>query len=297
MRKMSNSKLVSYTRWSPNCSKPRRGKITKITPHIIAGNISLQSLGNIFANKNRKASSTYGIDSQGRVGQYVDEKNRPWTSSSASNDNQAVTVEIANSTIGGDWKISDKALEAFINLSVDVCRRNGMKKVVYTGNSKGTLTRHNMFSNTVCPGRYLTSKLPYIEKEVNRRLSGGKVTSKPKTPSTASKSKKLVVDGLWGKSTTMEMQRQLGTPVDGVISGQYSNSVTRAIYGTSFISNRGSSVIRAFQKKVGAKVDGHIGRGTIRAAQRYYRTPVDGVISRPSILVKEIQRRLNNNTF
>ena len=57
-----------------------------------------------------------------------------------------------------------------IDLCVDICQRNGIKSLNYTGNSKGNLTRHNMFTATTCPGKYLQSKFPYIANEVNKRL-------------------------------------------------------------------------------------------------------------------------------
>lgn len=168
---MSNSPLVNHTRISPNSTNPRRGKIKKITIHHVAGNLSVEAVGNIFAPASRKASSNYGVDNQGRVGMYVEEKNRAWTSSNAANDNQAVTIEVAN--IGGapDWKVGDVALEKTIELCVDICKRNGIEKLIYTGDASGNLTRHNMFANTTCPGPYLQSKFPYITDEVNKRLN------------------------------------------------------------------------------------------------------------------------------
>lgn len=117
--------------------------------------------------------------------------------------------------------------------------------------------------------------------------------AKPSTPKA-----NLVVDGLWGTATTKALQSALGTTVDGVISGQYKNAVTSAIPSVKFgPPYTGSQVIRALQKKIGAKVDGFIGPETVRALQKYLGTPIDGVISKPSLMVKELQRRLNAGTF
>lgn len=170
---MSNSPLVNYTAISPNSSNPRNNKIKKITIHHMAGNLSVETCGRVFNGKNRQASSNYGIGSDGRVGMYVEEKNRAWTSSSPSNDNQAITIEVAND--GGantNWHVSDKALAKLIDLCVDICKRNGIASLNYTGDANGNLTRHNMFANTTCPGPYLQSKFPYIASEVNKRLNG-----------------------------------------------------------------------------------------------------------------------------
>lgn len=178
-KKMSNSKLVAYTKISPN-KNPRKnstynptGKITKITIHHMAGNLSVESCGNVF--QTREASANYGIDSNGRVGMYVEEKDRSWASSSRENDYKAVTIEVAND--GGadtDWHVSDKALAKLIDLCVDICQRNGIDRLTYTGDSKGNLTRHNMFAATTCPGPYLQGKFPYIAEEVNKRLGADK---------------------------------------------------------------------------------------------------------------------------
>lgn len=167
----TNSKLVSYTKLSPNCSKPRKDTIKKITIHHMAGNLSVETCGNLFANRKRQASSNYGIGTDGRIALYVEEKNRSWCSSSAANDNQAITIEVANDEIGGSWHISDKAYKSLINLCVDICQRNGIKKLIFTGDATGNLTQHNYFAATACPGEYLKSKFPEIAEEVNRRLN------------------------------------------------------------------------------------------------------------------------------
>ena len=106
-------------------------------------NLSVDQCGNIFANRNRQASSNYGIGSDGRVGLYVDEANRSWCSSSPDNDHQAITIEVANDVIGGNWHVSDVALAKLIDLCVDICERNGINRLVFTGNASGNLTLHN----------------------------------------------------------------------------------------------------------------------------------------------------------
>lgn len=167
---MSNSPLVNFTLISPNSTNPRKSKIKKITIHHMAGNLSVESCGNVFQNKSRKSSSNYGIGTDGRVGLYVDEKNRAWTSSNADNDNQAVTIEVANDGGAPDWHVSDKALAKLIDLCVDICQRNGIEKLNFTGDKSGNLTMHKYFNATACPGPYLESKFPYIANEVNKRL-------------------------------------------------------------------------------------------------------------------------------
>jgi len=184
---MSNSPLVEYTRISPNSSNPRNKPITKITIHHMAGNLSVETCGNVFAPKSRQASSNYGIDSAGRVGMYVEEKNRSWCSSNRDNDNRAITIEVANDEIGGNWHVSDKALSKLIELCVDICKRNGIKELIFTGDKSGNLTMHKWFAATNCPGPYLESKFPYIAEQVNKQLKGtNNNTTKPEKTDTTS---------------------------------------------------------------------------------------------------------------
>ena len=167
---MSNSPLVNYTKLVKNYTK-MTGKVNrKITIHHMAGNLSVETCANVF-NGNRQASANYGIGSDGRIGLYVEESNRAWTSSNKANDSQAVTIEVANNTLAPNWTVSDKAMASLINLCVDICKRNGIKALNYTGDKNGNLTLHKMFKATLCPGPYLESKIPYIVSEVNSRLN------------------------------------------------------------------------------------------------------------------------------
>lgn len=165
---MSNSPLVSYTKISPNKST-RTEKITKITPHYMAGNLTVETCGNVFAPSSRQASSNYGIGSDGRVGMYVPENYRAWTSSSAWNDQRAVTIEVAN--IDSYGTITQAAWDALVNLCVDICKRNGISKLEFTGDRNGSVTWHCMFSDTSCPGNYLKENTPRLVSEVNSKLN------------------------------------------------------------------------------------------------------------------------------
>ena len=85
----TNSSLVSYTKLSPNHSGQRTHAIDRITPHCVVGQCSVETLGSIFLPTSRQASCNYGIGVDGRVGMYVEEKNRSWCSSSSANDQRA----------------------------------------------------------------------------------------------------------------------------------------------------------------------------------------------------------------
>lgn len=167
-----NSPLTSYVYLSANADFPREEAIEKITIHHMADDIPLERLGEVFAEEDRQASANYAVDGRGRVALYVEEANRAWTSSSPDNDHQAVTIEVANDEIGGSWHVSDAAYDALIDLCVDICRRNGIRELVYTGDEGGNLTIHKLFNpDTECPGPYLESRMPDIAAEVTRRLA------------------------------------------------------------------------------------------------------------------------------
>ena len=168
MATFANSSLAVYTHISPH-KRDRTQNITKITIHHMAGNVSVESCGNVFQGE-RVASSNYGIGSDGRVAMYVEERHRAITSSSTDNDNQAVTIEVANNSGAPNWLVSDKAYNALLDLCVDICRRNGIEKLTYDGTPNGSLTHHQMFAPTTCPGPYLLARFPQICDIVNERL-------------------------------------------------------------------------------------------------------------------------------
>ena len=156
-----HSNLVSgvYIAHSGNYQKGRAGQqICKITPHQMAGKLTgKQCAVNIFGKAGRKASANYCIGYDGDIVCNVEEENRAYTSSSAWNDNLAITVEISNSANGTD-KITDASWKSLINLCVDVCSRYGFK-LTYDGTKNGGLTRHNMYAKTSCPRSIYSIKI------------------------------------------------------------------------------------------------------------------------------------------
>lgn len=180
---MSNSSLVSIVNYSPNHSGRRNQPITKIAIHHTAGAVSAATIGNIFRPTSRQASCNYGIGNDNKIVLCVDESNRSWCTSSSWCDNRAITIEVANSSNGGNWPVSDRVLATLIDLVTDICRRNGIKNCTYTGGKDGVLQKHEWYANTNCPGPYLGSKFSYIASEVNKRLAGGSGSSNTGTSS------------------------------------------------------------------------------------------------------------------
>ena len=166
---MTMSKLASKYIPAAHHYGRRTAKVCKITPHHMAGDLTIEGCGAVF--QTRQASSNYGIGSDGRIACYVDEDCGAWTSSSYWNDNQAITIEVANSQAGGDWPVSAAAWKSLVNLCADICKRYGFK-LEYTGGTGGSLTEHRMFDATACPGPYLHARMSKLAKEVNARVGG-----------------------------------------------------------------------------------------------------------------------------
>lgn len=184
---MSNSSLVNYTRLSPNHSGKRTHSIDRISPHCVVGQSSIESLGALFANPARGASCNYGIGYDGRVGMYVEEKNRSWCTSSNANDQRAVTIECA-SDITHPYAMNSAVYNKLIDLCVDICKRNGKKKLLWFSNpttalnyapksDEMVLTVHRWFANKACPGDWLFSRLGNVASEVTKRLGGSSTSA------------------------------------------------------------------------------------------------------------------------
>ena len=178
----TNSSLVSYTKLSPNHSGQRTHSIDRITPHCVVGQCSAETLGSIFLPTSRQASCNYGIGVDGRVGMYVEEKNRSWCSSSSANDQRAVTIECASDTTE-PYAFKDVVYQKLITLCVDICRRNGKTKLLWLGDKDKTLsyepksdemvlTVHRWFANKSCPGNWMYARMGNLAEKVTAQLGG-----------------------------------------------------------------------------------------------------------------------------
>ena len=185
----TNSSLVSYTKLSPNHSGQRTHSIDRITPHCVVGQCSVETLGNIFLPTSRQASSNYGIGVDGRVGMYVEEKNRSWCSSSNANDQRAVTIECASDTTE-PYAFKDVVYNRLVELCTDICKRNGKTKLLWLGDKTKTLnytpasdemvlTVHRWFANKSCPGNWMYARMGDLASKVTAALGGSAETATP----------------------------------------------------------------------------------------------------------------------
>ena len=180
---MSNSSLVNYTKISPNKNSPRNHEIDTITIHCVVGQCTVEALGDLFAKASRKGSSNYGIGKDGRIGLYVDEGDRSWCSSNASNDHRAITIEVASDTTH-PYAVTDAAYNSLIKLLVDICKRNNINELKWKADKsligqvdKQNMTVHRWFANKACPGDYLYKRHGEIAEKVNAQLSTATVST------------------------------------------------------------------------------------------------------------------------
>lgn len=205
---MSNSKLVSYTKLSPNHSGHRTHAIDRITPHCVVGQLSAESICGCFTSTSRQASCNYGIGTDGKIALCVEEKNRSWCSSSNSNDQRAVTIECA-SDMKEPYTMNGKVYASLVNLCTDICRRHGKKKLLWFGSKEKTLnytpksdemviTVHRWFANKSCPGNWLYNRLGDLASKVTANLQGTPVKPSPAPSKSIDAIAREVIRGNWG---------------------------------------------------------------------------------------------------
>ena len=180
---------MTYSRISPNRTSPRNHKIDTITIHCIVGQWTAKQGCDYFATTGRECSANYVVGKDGSIGLSVEEKDRSWCSSSRANDNRAVTIEVASDTTH-PYKVTDQALAALVDLLADICRRNGIKALLWKGDKsligqvdKQNMTVHRWFANKACPGDYLYNLHPQIAAQVNERLGAAAPAEPEKKPS------------------------------------------------------------------------------------------------------------------
>ncbi len=271
---MSNSSLATYQRLTDNCD-PRRSKIDTITIHCYVGQVTAKQGCDYFYNTDKEVSSNYVVGRDGSIGLSVAENHRAWTSYSPPNDHRAITIEVA-SDAKPPYAVTDKAYSALIALVTDVCKRNGIKKLVWSNNKADrinhqngcNMTVHRDFLSTACPGEYLYSHMADIAAQVNKRLSTGTTTSVTKPTTTI----KIDAPSEIGGNDMTRGYFKKGDRNEGVyaykqllIMLKRAGIITQGVDNNEIFGAGTKAATKQVQRAAGITVDGLAGPQTIRA--------------------------------
>lgn len=279
---MSNSKLATYTKISPNRTSPRTHEIDTVSIHCTGGQGTAKQILNLGSftkySSNYGASCNYAIGYDGSIGLCVEEKDRSWCTSSRSNDHRAITIEVSSDN-KHPFKVTDAAYRALIDLLVDICQRNpGIGTLKWKSDksligkvNEQNMTVHRWFANKACPGDYLYNKHGEIAAEVNKRL--GVVTEPVST-----------VESYTLTQFIKDVQKAIGAVVDGVAGPQtMSMAVT-----LSANKNDAHAAIKPVQKRlrelgytevgIPDSIAGHMFTNAVKLFQQDNGEVVDGVI-------------------
>ena len=274
--KMSNSSLVTYRHITSHKTKGRGGhKIDKIFVHHMAANLSVKQCGSVFDN--RQASAHYGVNGTA-IGQYVDEADTAWHCGNFSMNQRSIGIELAND--GGsstNWHVADSTIHTAIKLIADICLRNGIQKINYTGDLNGNLCMHKWVVSTSCPGPYLATQFKKIADGVNAMIADIEPSEyRPTTPYTGTLPTASVKNGVKGEDT-----KACQTFLNWCINA-----------GLKVDGNCGAKTVKAikiFQKTYDLKADGSFGKKSREKAQEIIKEhevyPYDGEYPNPNVTV------------
>lgn len=277
----TNSPLVTYKRITNNKTSPRNHAIDTITIHCIVGQCTAKQGCDYFATTDRECSANYVVGKDGSIGLSVEEKDRSWCSSSSSNDNRAITIEVASDT-AHPYAVTDKAYNALIKLVADICKRNGIKKLLWKADKsligqvdKQNMTVHRWFANKSCPGEYLYSRHSDIAAKVNALLddSARETTQTLYRVQVGAYSKKANADAMLEKikkagfDTYMVQVNglykvQVGAYAQKANADNMMAKLKTAGYDAFITTNSGTSVQSGTTKKSAAEIAKEIYHGT-----------------------------------
>lgn len=234
----------------------------------------------------RDSHPTYHVDRYGKSTGVVHPDRRPF-STSHSVDGVAITFELDNSSVGGNWPVNTATLNEAIDICVFHAKQQGLKK--FARNTPGKdqpgvffIAWHSQYVATACPGPHVLSRIDWIVSECQRRLDGGKAPT-PSTPVVTTPSK---TSTSWEASSTVP-----GAPVwpRGELMKRIQKALAaRGRYSGPIDGIGGANTAKGIQRTIAAgggytgPIDGKLGPAGALAVQRYATTwgdyvgPLDG---------------------
>lgn len=253
MAKSSLATLI-IPAYSGNYTKGRSKKISEITIHHMAGVMTAEQCGKLWQKVGRKGSSTYGIGNDGTIANYVDENDTAWCNSNWASNCRSVSIEVSNSMTGGNWIVSDSALNSLIKLVADIAKRNNLGTLVKGKN----VTWHSMYTATTCPGNYLLSKMDYIVTEAN------KINNSTTKPTDTTNDTFLPARGYFMKGDKHPNVAKIADFMYKTFPAYTNKKALGDYYGNYIIAS-----IKEFQKRTGLTPDGCTGPITLSKLQQY----------------------------
>lgn len=262
---MSNSSLVTYTNITGDRNSPRNHKIDTITIHcVVGGKTTAKQTVDYFKTSERQVSSNYVVGYDGSIGLSVPEADRAWTSSNATNDHRAITIETASDT-KAPYAVTDKAYNALIELVTDICKRNGIKKLVWSNNKSDrvnhkngcNMTVHRDFASTDCPGEYLYSRMADIANKVNAKLNATTVTIEVPESIKGTDDRAYLAKG--DKNCAVYAYKQM------LILLKKAGIITQGVDNNNVFGDGTVTATKQVQKAAGIEQDGYAGAMTLRA--------------------------------
>lgn len=185
----------------------RAGTINKIVLHHNAGNLTIRGCYNVW--QDREASAHYQVQSDGRIGQLVWDKDTAWHAGNFDANSTSIGIEHADCQ-ANPWKISDACLENGAHLVAALCKYYKLGRPTWMKN----VFPHNHFSSTECPASIAGSQnAAYMKRaqewyDAMMKGSSAPAASKPSKPSKPApkpaKKKDIntiaqeVIKGAWG---------------------------------------------------------------------------------------------------
>lgn len=199
---MTFSSLIARTAPHHNKYASRQGTaISRIIVHHWAGTAGGDAR---LTNPNAEVSANYILYGDGTLVGQVPEEYRAWTSGSWDADAPSITIEVQNSAVGGEWPVSQAAINKLTQLIADLGKRYGWGTI-----DRSRVRGHREFYATACPGPFLWDRLSSIAAEANKIKGGGGGGTAPKPPAgDVDALARAVIRGDYGNGD--ERKRRLG---------------------------------------------------------------------------------------
>ena len=119
-----------------------------VTLHHNGGRLSHEGVLRVW--QTRPASAQFDVDEFGDVAQYVKANEYAWACGNTSGNQRSISIEMANSAIGGEWPVGESTWRSAARLTGWLCAR-----VIGVRPSRSNVVPHHFWKATTCAGPYI----------------------------------------------------------------------------------------------------------------------------------------------